>query len=55
LWNGRRWGFWLIAFLAAATLIIEVYAMGFTLATLRIPVAVTLIWITAQPAWNSFR
>jgi hypothetical protein len=55
LWYGRRWGFYLLAFLAVVTLIIEVYAMGFSVATLRIPIAITLIWITAQPAWKSFR
>jgi hypothetical protein len=55
LWYGRRWGFWMLVILAAPTMAIEIFAMGFQFATLRIPIVVAVIWFAAQPAWKSFR
>lgn len=55
IWNWRKWGLWLLTSMAVATLFTEFYAMGFTLASLRIPTALALVWFTAQRVWNRFQ
>lgn len=55
MWYARQWGFWLLVIVAVGTMSIELFAMGFQLATLRIPIMLGLVWFVAQPAWKNFR
>lgn len=54
IWNWHKWGVWLVATMAFATLFTEFYTMGFQLASLRIPIAGVILWYAVQPIWKRF-
>jgi hypothetical protein len=54
MWNWRIWGLWLFTAMAVATLFTEFYAMGFTLGSFRIPVALATVWYLVQRVWSRF-
>lgn len=52
VWNWRKWGVWLLIAMGVAMLFTEIYAMGFTFHSLRIPVVLAGVWFGLQPVWR---
>jgi hypothetical protein len=49
---GRRWGYWLLVWMAIPILAIEAYAFGLELHLLRVPVSVAILTFLAHRAWG---
>ena len=55
IWNWRMWGVWLLVGMAVAIVFTEFFTMGFSIATLRVPVALAVVWFAVQRNASRFQ